>query len=327
MNFENYLKYAKMDEVQRLNLFLQTSLKSSSPKYLASSVRRHELGFAVDYMKLDSNSAIKKQLVNKTPILSLNSVYRVFYPEQVYDSMGDTEFRKMCANTMYTDQVIYSAMQAGVNIDSEISSMWKTFLTKVVLNPNTVLPQDVSRDLFDWVVQKRCKQEASFLKKTNKSILRQILSDTVAVTGVGDQILNSKQDLCVAVTDLNTMSRQKTNTTIQNCIGELNKYTAVELGLDKAVYDEMKAKFLKLQHLVESWDDVNTYYTKSEYCSADGADCTTNVKRLHVIAAEIERAANSCSSEISKLYKNKVVERRKSGDKSLTMYQRLKSYF
>lgn len=335
MDWEKYNQFLEMSDFDRMNLFMVQSLKNSFPMSMSSSVSATELAFILDYSKIPLKN-ITTRLVRKTPIVSL---FYVHTEKQRRDGTGamhdymleyvvrsDTETRTYFQNNLSTDKLVFAALLAKVDISSEISKMWDLFMEKIVLHPNTFLPKKVSKEIFEWVVQQRCGQELKFLKKTNKKILEQIFEDTDSVVnGHKNNILNTKNDMCTAITDLNTLARLYTNKTIDKCYKKLQQYKPVELDMNDVEYNELKNYFSKLMLLIVNWDDVSTYYCNDK--KGDSPCNTTNVQRLHLITEEIVNTATSCSSEISRLVKKRLVARRKSGDKSLSLLEKFRSFF
>ena len=314
----HYLQYAQMDDIERLSDFMKSALEHSTPTMFSNLETMHELGYVVDYMKLNVHD-IKKQLTNKIPILALYHTYSKFEPDKIDFGMTDVSFRTLCTSDMYTDQLILSAMSAKIDIRDQILVLWKRFLTQVVLLPNTQLPDKVSQELFEWVIKQRCKQDAQFLKHTKKDILQGLFGEYAT------QPLNSKQELCSTVADLNIMAKYNANKSVHKCKEKLYKYKPTDLGISLEAYSELKERFSTLSALLDKWDDVTSYHSTA-YCETDSA-CSTDVQRLRTIADAVKRAASACDKEVGQLYKKKLAERRKSGDKSLSFSQMLKSYF
>ena len=335
---DSYTKYtdiAKQDEVERFNHFTNTVLGdvTTSASTFPTSIEPYEIGYVLDYQKIDVLK-LKKKIASKTPVMSLYYMYHYKFSKdidnQIY-AMEDADFRNKCAVELYTDQLIFSAMMAGGrNIQNELLSMWKLFLNKFVLDPNTILPQKVSLEMENWVIKQRCGLDTSFLGNSNE-ILHKILLDRMYITknnGVGSQILNTKQDLCEVLTDLNAIARQKTNSSILKCMKMMHTYGPSSLGEeDTGVFKKLQHNFAKFQKLVESWDNISTYSmdSASEFCNPDSADCADNVQRLHVMAAEIKNVANSCSGDVAGLRKKKLVNMRKNGSK-MSLFDKVRSY-
>lgn len=313
-----YLQYAQMDEVDRLSEFLKSSLEYSTPTKFSNLETMYELGYAADYMNLKVQD-IKQQLTNKIPILALYDTYSKFGPDNMDFGMTDVSFRTFCTSDMYTDQLILSAMSANIDIRDQISVLWKRFLTQVVLLPNTQLPDKVSQEIFEWVIKQRCQQDVQFLKHTKKDILQDLFGEYVT------QPLNAKQELCSTVADLNIMAKYNANKSVHKCKEKLYTYKPNDLGIALEAYTDLKEKFSDLSSRLDKWDDVTSYHSTT-YCDTSST-CSTDVQRLRTVANAVKRAASACDKEVDQLYKKKLAERRKSGDKSLSFSQMLKSYF
>jgi hypothetical protein len=217
-----------------------------------------------------------------------------------------------------SDRLVFAAQLADIDIQKECQDMWKLFMKNIVLNPNTLLPEEVSDNIFEWVVKHRCKQEVKHFKGTNKKILHDIFSD---VMSDNKQILNKKQDLCSVISDINVILKINTNKTISECYKKLNSLTSK--NVDKQLSDELKNKINLMDNISSKWYDISTY--KSDKLCDENISCTTYVKRLHSIAKAVKSTANTCDKEINNFKKKRLVQRRLDGEK-LSFFEKAKSY-
>lgn len=311
----------ELNTIDRINVFMKEAMETSTYEKASENLRYTELAFVLDTNNVDVLK-IKKRLVKKIPVLALWSVYNNMV---LTDSIGledfpiytDKRIRELTLE-LSSDRLIFAANLANIDIKIECRDMWKLFMETIVLDHNTLLPDNVSEGIFEWVIKNRCKQEVKHFRGVNKKILLEIFSD---VSLDNTQILNKKQDLCSAIADINVIIKMNTNRRISECYNKVSSLT--DNQVDKTLSSELKKNLLLMDDITSKWYDINTYKS-NELCN-EKLPCDTYVQRLHSIAKAVETTSNSCNKEIKKLLKKRLVQKRSNGEQ-LSIFEKFKSY-
>lgn len=313
------------DNRNRFDMFMKNALKGSTVKSPSANVHPYELAFAVEYLQIKSGD-VKTEVTNNTPLAALMWKYGQMHDldsiETLHKYKTDKKVRETIQGGLFLDQLLAASRVAGVDISKWISVLWRRFLTALV-DPNVLLPADVSKDITTWIISQRCKTEAKFLKTASKPILQEIFAENAQFIPGDNKVLNSKEQLCGVIADLNVMARMKTDRVIEDCFKTMNKYVPSDLDIDDRRFDELRHEMRRFSALVDEWDDITQY---KKFCT-DEKSCTTNVKRLHVVAAFVKEHGKNCKNQLNTLRKKNLVRRRKAKDKDLGLMDRLRSYF
>jgi hypothetical protein len=194
--------------------------------------------------------------------------------------------------------------------------------TSILKDPQRQLPKNVSREIQDAIIKERCGVEPTFLNGTNKELtdFMSIFTDG-GMNDIGHP-LNSKDQLCPIIRDLNTISDKSLARKIYDCVTLLKVYTPEALGLteNSVEYKTIKKEVDTFDQWVRNWKDVDSYICKTE-------NCVTQATRLKGAADEVRKYADSCTKSIENRHKSNLRERKKTGDHTLTFREKFATWF
>jgi hypothetical protein len=111
-------------------------------------------------------------------------------------------------------------------------------------------------------------------------------------------------------------------TEIRKCVKLLNNATPEYLDLtsDSKEYKKIKAEVDTFKQWVIDWENTESYDCKTE-------NCTTKAARLKEVADGVRKYANTCTASINKRHKNNLRRRKRNGDKTLTLREKIGTWF
>ena len=287
------------EDITRLDNFMVDVVRISTvANFRGSSLT--ELAFVLTFLK-ELPSKLKSDFILKVPILSLYQVLNILQPERTLEQlavMSDDGIRKLCLSQLTFSQIIHASNFAGIDTLQLQKNLWSIFVSRILLNPGSMLPNEISSSLFTHIVKQRCNAN-----DVSQSLLNDILSDTNLTNG---QVLNSKGDLCQVIDDLKTMSKINADGKLARCLRKLNQYTPADSG----EITELRSHLQKLQDIVQKWSNTKTSDTR-EFCGKHS--CVTRTKRLRVIAQQVSDAVSTCNSTVQSLYEDGLIRKKKTG--------------
>jgi sulfur relay (sulfurtransferase) DsrC/TusE family protein len=318
-----------MTDDDRYEAFMNTVLgKKSTTLKPDKDVRTKDIAFAIEHIKA-SNQEIQKlkvELVDKTPILALLQTLSTVLPSDTVSNLvkelsteSDKIIRARFVKELFYLENISDAAELG-NVDIEIfhMRMWKMF-TDLLNSPTTHIPANVSSQIQNSIIKKRCGVEPTFLNETGEPLSH--FKEVFAEDELLDHALNSNV-LCSVVRNLNTVSNATVKKDIKKCLDLIKKYTPSGLGLtpDSEEFKKIQADVDNFMYITHQWDKMSVYI-----CTEN--ECSSKTEKLKQVADQVRSYATTCSSSINKQHKKNLAYRRKNGDKTLTTSEKLWSWF
>jgi sulfur relay (sulfurtransferase) DsrC/TusE family protein len=306
--------------------------KHSTMSKPGRNVKTQDIAFVVDFLGIapDQVAKLKHELVQKTPMLTL--VYTLVdvkadwtYARIVTElsDKSDLEARAYLLRELaYLENILVAAMAARVKTDACRLKIWKLF-THVLADPLREMPANISEHFQTSIIKSRCGVEPTFLDRTREPLTH---FKDLFVQNPTDQLdhpLNSKERLCPVVHNLNRISDPDLADTIEQCLDLIDRYTPAGLDLneDDDDYKKIKADVDNFLQIIHEWDKMNVYT-----CAETGT-CRSKADKLQITADEVREYAQTCSASLQKRHKKHLIKRRKNGDTTQSIGQKLWSWF
>lgn len=310
---------------QRLATFMRSSLgKNSTISEPDGGVSFEDIAFVVEYLQILPKQAnkVKTDMMKKMPILALVTNLFSLYTGvdaiiKALSTSTDEDVRGKMVHLFSLEQLGTAMKEASIKTDPYRTALWRLF-TGTLSDPSVQLPTNISDKIQNSIIKQRCGTDPTFLTKTRKSLIEynDLFGPKV------DHPLNSKDQLCPGVKNLNTMADQSIENDINTCMTTLKKHSPSGLGLteDQDLYKTLRSEVDTFVELVKQWDNLTAY-------TCDAGECTYKYQKLQLVADKVRAYAKSCASSINAVRKTDLKRRRKVGDKTLTTSERMKSWF
>ena len=276
-----------------------------------------DIAFVIDYLKISPPEVakIKRELVRKTPIIASVLMIAKEYPNdsdnlmKAWSTLSDDDARKEIIKTLDSLEIIINAAKsANVKTDALRLDIWKLFIT-ALNDPSRKIPINVSTQIQASIIKKRCKVEPIFLQRTRKPFtdFTQLFVENEKIQADIDHPLNTKEQLCPVVLNLNAVSDKSVEKTIKECSELIDKYKSEGLGLtnDSMEYVTIQKDVDNFVKITGEWHDMKTY------ARTDGSICTSKMDKLKVLADKVRSYAKTCSSSINKQRKTHLKQQAK----------------
>jgi hypothetical protein len=265
-----------------------------------------DIAFVIDYLKISPIEVekIKRELVRKTPIIALvhtmSKMYEgeeLIYFIQEWSTLSDDDARKEITKKLeYLETIIIAAKSANVKTDAVRLDIWKLFIT-ALNDPSHTIPINVSLQITSSIIKNRCGVEPTFLQRTTKPFtdFNELFVNNEANEGI-DHPLNTREELCPVVRNLNTVSDKSLEKTIKKCHELISRYKFEGLGLkeDDIAYKTIQEDVENFLKITREWHEMKTYE-----CTT-GSICTSKMEKLKLMADQVRSYAKTCSARITK---------------------------
>jgi hypothetical protein len=321
-------------DFERFETFMNVALsRTSTISEPDSNITLGDIAFVVDYLKVVPKEVekVKREIVQKTPIIALVHTLATVQTDidvgetlRTLSTATDAQARVQLQKQLYyLENIIFAAVNAKVKTDTYRTKVWRMF-TGVLNDPLRKLPLNVSTQIQNAIIKQRCGMEPTFLKQTNKTLgdFNEIFIDSPLDAEYVDHPLNSKNRLCPIIRDLNTMADTGLTSEIRKCVKLLNNYTPGDLDLtsDSVEYRTIKTEVDTFKRWVIEWENLESYACVTE-------NCTTKAARLKEAADAVRKYAHTCSASIKKRHKNNLRRRKKNKDTTLTLREKISTWF
>jgi hypothetical protein len=300
------------------------------------NVMLKDIAFAVDHLDIapDTVKTIKRDMVQKTPLLAL--VYtlgtrtsieqRPIQMTKIVETLSissDSEARVYLLQELGSLESIVDAATIGkLSTDYYRTKVWKLFTNTLNDPQHDSMPPTVSDQIQHAVIKRRCGVGPTFLQHATNPILH---FNDLFVTGNNaiEHPLNSKDQLCPVIRDLNTMADKNLADTINNCVRLLGDFTpsALNFTSESPEYKKMCSDVKSFGDMINRWEDITLY------ACDDTKECVSKSEKLKLVADQIRKYAASCTATIDTRRKLNMKSRIANKDPSVTKYDQFKSWF
>lgn len=332
----NFRQTNETRETKRLAEFMSSALGKNSTMTEPDGVTFEDIAFVVEYLKIlpKQSNKVKMEMMKNMPILTLVTMLFSMHTDGVdtiikgLSTHADEDVRGKMADMFSLEQLGMAMAEAALKTDQYRTKLWRLF-TGTLSDPMIRLPVNISDAIQNSIIKQRCGTDPKFLSRTSQSLIafNDLFVDNTSTKAAGfnttiDHPLNSKDQLCPVVKNLNTMADQSIENEIGKCMVLLKKHSPSGLGLteDQEVYQTLKAEVDAFVDIVKKWDTLTAY-------TCESGECTYKSEKLQLVSDKVRAYAKTCMSSINARKKTELKKRRKNGDKTLTFGEKLKSWF
>jgi hypothetical protein len=220
-----------------------------------------------------------------------NRVYELL--DEVY-SKGENVIDDINFNT-YDLAFLYEVLGYG---DRALRKKFYTKIEEYLFQPIVKAPDQVDETLYRKIVKSRCGIDLKYLQEGEVDILKTLAKKMNII-----HPLNLKSSLCLAVDDLNSLARIKTNNVLGRCREKLLTLD-VNMDINKTAYFNLLKELTYLDKIVQKYNSGDTFALENPLCPGENGYCLNAVLSLHSTALAVREKASTCSKEVDNLIRN-----------------------
>lgn len=212
------------------------------------------------------------------------------------------------------------------SIKEYILGQYKNYISST---DGIIFPEFVHGDLAQEIIQKKCQKEQAFLDSQGKELLQEMAKDF----GLENYLSLSKNQLCLAISDINNIARSKTNKGLTQCFKGLmdleyqEKHAKSDNNSIPDVKKEevaLKAEMEKLKVLLDNWRSLDVYKLYDQCNGKIGEECQDVFVALHSFSERIKKQTKTCNKMISQLSRKLKIG---DLDKNASLFSKFKAHF
>lgn len=266
-------------------LYLQSQKKKTSQMTIASLIMLLDASFS------DCAIFIQKFNLNRSGTIS----------KYLRESYYEKESKRVASLSI---DLLFDLL-SDQNIQEIKTFAFNNYMDYIKQAPKVVFPLFVSDDITNKILKSKCGIEQDFLTNQSKDLLN-ILAKEIQL----DNYLSlSKNDLCEAIMNVNTIARVATNKSLLKCNKGILELQTQETESNsenpgqklaiKSERESLNLDILKLNELLTKWDSLDVY---QDLCEKDAnGNCVNVFKSLHIFANMITTQADRCNASIKSL--------------------------